>query len=267
MMTSKLTPTLLLLSLCASSLVMVSCLGTEVGNPEDASVSVQFEGVSQVASALSLSNGVTIDEVWISVGDLELWTPSKAQGGDMCGGPKLTLAQSTTFVELISADELPGPLESSVDASQYCRAKLKLQTPQSKEALPEGAPEQLRDYTILVRGKRPDQTPFELRVRDQRVLWFEPSSAQKTFELGQGKTDLLINFELAQWFDVDALAALEPDQEGLLIIDSTGPQGALARDFMKRFRQSARLVKDANADGRLQVKEPLLALGSEDDDE
>lgn len=260
-MMSKLTHTSLLLSLCISSLATLSCLGTEVGNPEDASVSVQFEGVSQVASALSLSNGVTIDEVWISVGDFELWTSSPQNNS--CGGPKLSLSQSTTFAELISAVEQPALLSEGVDISQYCRAKLKLKLPKSKEVLPQGVPEPLRDYTILIRGHREDLVPFELRVKEQSVIKFESSQEEA---LTRSRNDLLISFELAQWFDAEALAKLLPGENGLILIDKA-EQGAFVRDFTKRFKRSARLIKDKNADGHLQLEEPLIAVGVEDEEE
>lgn len=249
----------LLMALCSS------CLGTEVGNPQDGEVSLELQGLNELPGALSLSNGVTIDEVWLSIRDAELWTTSNNMA-DKCNGPKLSLNQDHSYAELLSAQELPSPISAPIEATSYCKLKIKLATPAANETLPEGVPSSARDYTIVIQGKRPDGVPFELRVRDQRLLWFEPMQAAG-FELAAERNPLLIGFALSSWFDVDALGALEPEEDGRILIDSDGPRSAFIKDFMTRFRRSAALYRDANADGQLQANERKLAQGSDEDED
>jgi len=243
-----------------------SCLGTEVGNPEDdGEVTLQLQGVSELPGALSLNNGVTLDEVWLSIRDTQLWTTSNGRA-DKCNGPKLTLTQEHSYAELISAQELPSPISAPVEATSYCKLKLKLATPDANEQLPEGVPPAARDYTIIIQGKRADKVPFELRVRDQRILWFEPMQ-EAGFTLSSGRNPLLIGLQLSSWFDVDALNALEPGEDGSILIDSDGPRSVFIKDFLMRFRRSAGLYQDANADDQLQASEHKLAQGSDEDED
>ena len=246
------------------------CMGTEVGNPQDdAVVSVRFQGLLSGPGPQTLPSGLVIEEAWLTIGQLELWSgvasapgrsPAPTPAPSRCDGPKTTLMQAHTFAELVSAQALPGPIEDRAQATQYCLVKLKLALPQPNEALPAGVPSALRDYTVFVRGKRPDGVAFEVRVRDTSLLWLGAMTGE-SFALDGPERALLMTFALEEWLDVEALNAQTPSAQGLVVLDSDGPRSVLVRELMRRLRTSARLHRDDNADGLLQPGEAALARG------
>lgn len=228
----------LVIFVCAA---LTSCVGTEVGNPQDTSVSVEFGGYDrQQRGALTLANGVEISEAWLVFDELRL-----REAADCSGGTQVDVDQAFA-VELVSGQEFPGLDAFRRPAGRYCRLEMRLAEADPGE-LDSGVPSELAGLSILVRGSHDDGTPFVLRDDFNETFRLDGD-----FRLQDERDRLLVAFALDQWISPAQLDAAEGDTE--IVIDENTNRDILDA-FRDNVRRSAGLFRDRNDDGALQDDE------------
>lgn len=236
------------------------CTGTDVGNPMTVS---RVEGAAVVEAPPSPASlalpTVEIDEVWLGVTDIGLGLAPACTGGPKEDAP--------TAFELVAGAELPEPpaLEHGVD-DVVCGVTFRLgplaANGRDGAALPQGAPEDLRESSVVVLGRRRDGVPLELRDDLRSTVKLVPVGRDG---LTLGDPSVILAFAVDRWFaELDLAGAALTD--GVLRIDATH-NPALLSDFRKAFRASARLLRDPDGTG---VPTPAaaaapLAVSAQDD--
>ena len=115
-------------------------------------------------------------------------------------------------------------------------------------ALPDDAPMQLADHSVVLTGTRADGTPFMLMHAEQDEL--EVVADDGSFEVEDGGPRLLLAFDVAAWMgDVD-LANAEVDADGTIRIDDTR-NPTLHAAFDLSLECSLDLYFDRDDDGAL----------------
>lgn len=228
----------MLRKLICSLLVLSACVGTEVGNPEDAQVDLVLTGYQRPAdrAALTLDSGVRLDSAWLIVESLEL---REAATCEDVGRSRL---ESPVALDLIAT---PQRIRLRGSQTRYCRLELRIGRVND---LPAGAPAELEDSSIVVRGARADGTPFVLRSRLQEAL-----RVRGDFALDGDEVGLILAFALDQWLDPATLNAATP-VGGQLLIDEDNNDAALSA-FEAAVGRSADLFRDLNRDGGLQQED------------
>ncbi len=233
----------LLILIISLSLCLAACTGTEVGNPQDAEVSVEVQGIDRSTSgALTLASGVTIEEAWLVVDGISLRT------GQDCDETISTDYDYINALELIEGVGYPGYDMTILPAQNYCRFIMDLHAPESDE-LPAQAPEELEGHSIFLRGTTPDEIPFEIRHRESESLEFHGR-----FTLYPSTQSLFAIFEVDRWLSPEQLQEATDDESEALII-SEDSHSDLLEDFLEDLQDSGILVRDANDDGVLQDEE------------
>lgn len=227
------------------------CVGTEVGNPQDDSASVEFDGYERTdARALTLESGLVIDRAWVAVESLELREASR------CDGPDALVLEGPLAAELTSGQELPAPPTLERPATTYCKIKLRLG---ALAAPVDGAPAELDEAAIFITGARADATPFELRAPIQEV--YVLVSPQGGIEFAPGQEALVVGVSLNDWVTPALLEDLAPDADGVIRIDQDHNQPTLA-EFKRNVRRGFHLFRDRDRDGRVNpASDALLAAG------
>ncbi len=225
------------------SLYLASCAGTEVGNPQDAEVSVQVQGLDRsTPGALTLASGVTIEEAWLVVEGVSLRT------GQECDETVTTNYDFINVVELIEGVEYPGYDMATLPAREYCRFIMDLHAPTVDE-LPAEATDELEGHSIFLRGTTPDGTPFEIRHEESESLEFHGR-----FTLRPETQALFAVFEVDRWLSPEQLEKAD-DGESPTIVISEDSNSDLLEDFLEALEESGILVRDENEDGVLQDEE------------
>jgi hypothetical protein len=119
--------------------------------------------------------------------------------------------------------------------------------------LPQGAPSELADHGIVVRGRLDDGTRFLIAHPEQDEL--ELASSDDVFEADQ---DLLLSFDVARWLDGIAIAGATRESDGSVRIDEDHNR-ALLDAFEANVECSLELYRDADGDGSKSKGDPLLA--------
>lgn len=233
----------------------VSCVGTEVGNPQDADtseVSMGFAAVERTApQALTLANGIEFIEAWMVIEEIEF------KDGTDCDQEVPSNFEGIHVVEFISGQQIPPYDMSSLPPRDYCRMEINLEGFEHAD-LPAGAPEELNELAIWIRGRHADGTPFVLSSESSETLLLHGP-----FELFAGRQALFIVFALSQWLSLEQLDDAKGDGE-ILIDDEHNP--TLLDEFLDNLEKTVFLVRDENEDGQLQEVElaaPLATGGLE----
>lgn len=243
---------------------VVSCAGTEVGNPgdKDATGTIEFTArADHAAGALTLDSGVEITEAWFALDEVRI------DGVERCiddtdppneDDPDDMLTRRA-FVEVVAGVELPMPVEFREMPGEFCRLRMRYDATDNPTELPVGAPAALDGVTLLVRGFTPSGVPFEVRASDEFDVELDAPS-EMPFSLEAGQHRLFVAFAMNTWFadlDLDALA----DEQGgdMLVIDDASEGDALDT-FEDALATSPRLYRDANLDGVLDMSELVETL-------
>jgi hypothetical protein len=231
--------------------------GTDVGNGAQVTLDLSgYEKEMGTAQGLVLSTGERVDGVWIVVDGFRL---SEAATCDVSDDP--VDIEGPYVANLIDGGVLGDPPETAVDAGRYCRLRLEVHDIDADD-LPEGAPEDLGGYSLLVEGARADGVPF--MVRTKKRFEFRLDAKNSSFELRNGENPLFIGFDIAPWLEALELDAL--DGPSIVVDDQTDPSRIAA--FDQALRASARLFRDEDANGNLSAPETdddkELAVGQPD---
>lgn len=224
--------------LCAVS--YSGCTGTEIGNPQDSAVNLElvaYEAPPQ-GQALTLRNGVTLDEAWLAFDEIRL-RPSAS-----CNGETRVDLQGPIVVELRSGTERPA-LRLVRAAARYCRVELRLG--RLREATGD-APAALVGASVLIRGRRADGIPFELRDDLSETLRVEGD-----FSLTAANEALVVGFDVGRWLLASSLDTAQVEGDRITI--DREHNAALRDEIIGELRRAIDLYRDENRDGALQADE------------
>ncbi len=194
--------------------VSVSCVGTETGNP----ITTEGSTTDSMTAALVETPGApVIDEVWISVeGTRAILGADCDHLGPLVGGA------SGNLLDML---ELAAPHEP-----ESCGVHL------ATTPAPAVGPESFAGATGLVRGRRADGVPFELRTTSMSAISVE---GMPGVDLRQAH---VLSFDVARWLmGLDLSGA--PDADGVVRVQNA--------EFDMRWPHAASLFADLDGDGRL----------------
>lgn len=219
--------------------------GTDVGN--GVVISLDMTGYEAPpaagAKAIQLSSGVMVDELWVVTSRFRFH-----QGSDCSVDENEVDVLGPLVADLAGRGFVGGPRDINRKSGSYCRLKLEFAPIQAKD-IPAGAPMDLADASILMRGRRSDGTPFVVRSRLGGELKLDPKSA--TFDIPQGQESLIIGFEIGAMTKALALDTLKGNP---ILVDDANNKAAL-QDFEAAVKAAGGLYRDGNDDGALEPAE------------
>ncbi len=218
--------------------------GTDVGNGATVSYNVRAYEKAPSASeqALTLSNGVEVDAVWVSIEQFRL-TPGGSCGAGAAGDPPDF--QGPVIADLLGAGVVTELPRYDVDAGEYCRLRVTLHAVDAAE-LPATAPPELAGHSVLVTGRRADGTAFSIRTDQKFQLKLD---ADTPFEL-RGVEPLIIGFDLASMI---ASVDLDSFPGPTIVVDATTP--SVIAQFDQALRAAPSLFRDEDGNGDLSPAE------------
>lgn len=239
--------------LLAIMLLAPSCVGTDVGNPQDepTQVELDFTGYAETQSgALVLESNARIDTAWVVLSQFRF------RNVDDCETEDLPYDVTEPVVVDLLADE-PTYLSPvfAKPAGEYCKLDVGFATVDA-EALPDSAPAGLAGVSVLVEGVRADGVEFRIEagVDDD----FELKGALHDFEL-VGEQNLIVAFALDGWLNESQLDKID-GQDPIVISETQNAE--LMGSFRSSVKRSARLFRDENNNRRLDANEKGQAIAS-----
>jgi hypothetical protein len=193
-------------------------------------------------TTLEIGGGITIDQAWIALRDIDLRDLGTCTGEDDMAYD----APGPVAANLMTGEVYPAAPEWVRPGNEtYCALQTKLE---SLGMLIPNAPSELEAHTVFMTGTRGDAIPFEVRSDLSHQMDLGPSTAGG-FVLGTGLKGLLITFNLAEWLDPTLLGGADISNGTILIDHDNNPD--LDNDLEDRIPQSAILLRDGNRDGML----------------
>ncbi len=245
---------LALVALATCGLV-VGCTGTDVGNPMRETRTLELAGFLEAdpEAEPTAVPGATLDEFWLIIDEVRLYELAR------CDDDAQVDISAPWVVELVSGAELPAAPTFTRPNTDYCKMKVKFGA-MPANALPAGAPAELADVSVLVRGTRADGVAFTIsgRIDEQLVV----RADQTSFALTGGA--LFLTSALDGLFGGLDLTALG-DEAPLEIDRASHP--SFFNQFKLSLRQSFRLFEDKDRDGLLGPPDwaEVLARGRDED--
>ena len=239
--------------------LVCSCVGTDVGNPEDAppddekvEAEVRFEGVEEPppVDALMLGGGTRLEEAWI-VADRFGLRPSGA-----CDRRAESRTDEPVAVDLLSESSESVARLGALSAGEYCGMDLQLER-LPEQSRPDQAPAELSGDTVMLLGERADGVEFRLSADVEAEL--ELTSLNGNFALDGDRRRFVLVAALQRWIDEKELD--EIDGETPILIDK-GHHEKIYREFRLALDETLRLYRDGNANGRLDPSERADVLVS-----
>jgi hypothetical protein len=230
------------------------CVGTDVGNPEtDVEVDVKgYDDSDTAPNALTLPSGLRIESAWISMSQFEF------RRGEDCS-KSTDIVDQPILVDVIANQTVSERPMFSTDAGDYCRLDAGF-VPWETD-VPEGAPDAIEGYSVVVEGARADGTDFI--VRSDMDMPLQLADQNSVFALREGTERLIIGFAVNEWFNENLLDMIDADEEPIIIDSSSHP--AVYAQFNNALRRSSRLFRDSNADNALDISELASALARGND--
>lgn len=234
--------------------LFASCAVTETGNPPFAAQMALTADSSDptVATVGNGSGALVVHETWVALGDIRF---VRAEVCDEPGETEVDLP-GPIVAELVAEPEV---LFFEPGGGDYCRVRVPLE--RAEAPLPPGAPAELVDHSIVIRGERADRTPFLLASRINREA--DVRSRTGPFELDEASRAVVLAFDVALWFEGIDLSTAEVGGEGSIVVDETSNDDVLDA-FEANAEHALRLFRDADEDGALDDDErsELLAEGA-----
>lgn len=228
-----------------------ACAGTETGNPSFVG-RLGYDAYTSAPSVVGLSMALegsedsllTVDSAWLVLGDVAL------QSGSDCD------AKHVDIEGLGAGDHATGqapPTDFASEPGKFCGVRLPFAP---SDALPDGAPDSLKNESVLVRGKLPDGRPYEIHSELQESLDLRATAGD--FVLDSKHRSVVIGFDVAHW-----LSELSWD-------DATAPDGAVIvsassnRELLQQFEavlpRGVALFRDHDNNGEMDSDPEELAV-------
>lgn len=235
----------------SAALAIVSvtgCLATDVGNPQDSKVTVDFELTSSLRDA-------TIEEAWWSVDEIELVGDSSG-----CTERDVVTVSKPAAVSFLARGEATGEsLYLDAPSGSYCTFTLLLAPNEAATARQPA----LAGLSYYVRGRLADGTPFE--ITDSRPLRLD-FSRPGSFGLVADLERFFVTFD-ANTVLADELLEDADEKDGVLEISEACNTGLWSK-LDARVADSVSISLDANRNGTLDESESeVFELDGEDDDD
>jgi len=140
---------------------------------------------------------------------------------------------------------------------QYCGLRVPLERA-GGGGLPDGAPEELRDHSIVLSGELPERDGAPFLIASARRDTLELIAEDGSFELGPDSARLLLAFDVAAWLEGVDLASAELDDDGrLLISDASHPE--LLELFERNLSGGIAVYLDPDGEGVIESAGDRLA--------
>ncbi len=243
------------LTICVCLVVgfWMSCVGTEVGNPQTIESEIEFSGYEhEDARALTLESGITIDRAWLNVESIEF-----SDAAD-CDGQEISQMQGPFAFDLLGGRELPSKPILTHHGEGFCKMKVRLRT---ADVLVDGSPDELLESSLFIEGTYEDGTSFTiaaelnatyvLAARDERGFVFDRDSHP------------LVGIALDTLVDATLLdESIDRQEDGSVLVDKNNNQNALS-GLRRDLRASFRLFDDREKDGEVDPEVDLLLAEGE----
>jgi hypothetical protein len=240
-----------LLSICLLALGFFGCAGgTETGNPA-VSTGIALGAYSSDPATVAVSQGAggaVVQQAWVSFGVFDF-----RRAGE-CGGMSEIDNESGPIFTVVDLADPDTRMGLDLEAGTYCGLVVPLERITAE--LPEGAPAELADHSIVVRGERADGVAFTLAYPEQDEL--ELTGVSGDFDLEADGKGLLLLFDVSVWMNGVDLQAAALSTDGTIRIDvQNNPE--LREAFETNVECALQLYRDLDEDGALDPGEPLLA--------
>ena len=259
-------------ALCATCALWLlgspSCVGTEVGNPQDEPddglVTLQLAAQGERTSAgITLTDGTIIEQVWVSLGPISL------RRADACSDEgEVMLSTGPVVAELVSGVELPSRPSARISARSFCRVKLSFDALEQMGPI-EGAPRALSEVNLYVLGRTRsgERVVIQSDIRQTIVL----HALDEEIALDEPSAGLLAAASIEDWITPEVFEGARIEG-GELRIDQKHNQSRQAL-LRRNLREALRLYVDADRDGRassgrdrlIETKADELSFSQEDD--
>jgi len=241
-----------LLAVLVAVALVASCTASETGNPvAERKMTLLARSSDDAVMLLDpvVDDGVSIEQAWIVLDDIRFESGAQCDDGDEneadIPGP--------IIVDLI---DRPDPFELALPDAAYCRVRVRFDR---AEALPAGAPSELEDAAIVLRGTRADGARFVIRSRREPEA--EVRSRDEPFQLTHATASLILAFDIGRWLQGVDLEGAEPNADGVIQIDDDHDDDRLER-FETNVEAAMDLFDDHDHDGSLDDDEDDNPLAS-----
>ena len=242
------------LTICVCLVVgfWMSCVGTEVGNPQTIESEIEFGGYEhEDERALILESGITIERAWLNVESVEFNDAAD------CDGQDISQVEGPFAFDLVGGRELPAKPVLTHHGEGFCKMKVRLRT---AEALIDGSPDELLESSLFVEGTYEDGTPFTIAVEINET--FVMTSRDERGFVFDEKSNPFVGIALNTLVDATLLdESIDKMEDGSVLVDRTHNQRAfsgLRRDLRASFRLFDDREKNSVADPEFDL---LLAEG------
>jgi hypothetical protein len=241
-----------------SLLLCVGCLGTDVGNPEDApdEVLVDEDSADGTVSIISLpleerrrdsqrvdpnllitADGLEITAAWVAVDGMR-FCQRREDKKDKCQRHKIGPAVLNMLTgELIPSRAKAFSRAGLFDTVEFIYSK-------SRSAASRADVDDLRDAALSIRGMDADGRPFHITDDKGGAIVFEP---QGGVQLQKGHNLFALKLNPDEWLSAAALREL--DEEPILI--SRTVNSPLFAYFERAFQTTTELIYDEDRSGEM----------------
>jgi hypothetical protein len=225
--------------------------GTETGNPPfEAKLSYtayssrpEMVGIGEVGSVL------TVSAVWLDLGDVGF-----VIGGTCAAREAESLVAPGLGVGDHAASK-PASTRFTLNTGSYCEVDLPFMP--VPDALPDDAPRELTDHSIMLQGTLANGTPFSVLSTTTTTVRLGPPA--KDFTLHYESPNVLFTFDVAAW--LGALDFSSAAVQGGNVTVSADQNPALLEAFEERLGRGVSLYRDEDGDGHVDSGAVPLAQG------
>ena len=212
------------------------CVATDVGNPQDGDPvvsEIRLEAFEENdPRALTFADGMRITHAWIAI-DEARFTPCEVV--DVDGDDEELQVEGPVVTDLLTGTSFPGPFRPTGTKTVYCGFELDIR-PLAASELPIGAPADLADTSMLVRGVRKDENPWVVRAQFEDTLELAGDVELRHDQVNR----LVVGFAANTWISHRELSLLSGNP--ILIDPSVTPD--IHDDFVDAVMESPRLFLD-----------------------
>jgi hypothetical protein len=233
--------------------------GTETGNPfRPIPIELQVRSTDPQTVAISQGTGGTvIEQAWFAIGVI-----SFIREGQCSEFAEIDYPVGESLVTADFTDEKT-VVEIDIESGSYCGVIVTLQKRTTE--LPDGAPPELGDHSVVLVGQRADGVSFILAHPEQDELEII-NQVSGPFSVGPSEDPLSLSFDMAILLKDVNLDAAELDPDGTIHIDEQSNR-ELLDGFEYNLECALTLYTDADDNGELDTNDTLLATCEDEEDE